>query len=263
MCWGPCSEPESTFPATVQTVSDWMLITCEEASLFLMGKTTTLQREIQMNQRLSAACGMLALLLVAAVGTGCGSPNKSPEVAKNAMGSLTVADRNVGASNAILGSIGFKRYGNKGPAWFERQRVPGWKSVQVYTSAIVTVDNTIEQGLKDAGVELGKLFSASGKAFSTSANKYKLTTLQVRDPSDLAEEIERLVQSDQKLAGLLAMESVRIVTSVSSIFDSELIAKHELTVDMKASAEKVAGDDGLSLRFNAGKTSNFNLKIGD
>lgn len=198
----------------------------------------------------------LSICLVAFATAGC---EFAPRIASDS--TFLPHMRGRGAGDAILGSVGFKGM-NQG-SWFERQRVPNWKSVEVHVAAVVTSNNSVDRKLGELGVTAGTIAEAKLRAGWATTDQYKLTTVQIKDLSALADEIESLIVTDGRLRLLLAQDGIRLVTAVTTIFDSKLTSQAEISLGAKGIATKLANSENLSVSFDAGGSNRYEIKFGD
>lgn len=197
-------------------------------------------------------------VIAAALLAGCMS---IPAVLSSDAAELEPGQRSRGAPNAILGSVGEKR--REEGSWFERQRVPQWKSVAVHTASVVSINKATQVRLGELGVTADALTQAKIKAGWNETDEAKLTTLQIMDPSALAEEIETQVKTDPKLASILSLDNARIVTSVTTIVDHKLASELDASLDVKASVSKLTGADDVAVSLDIGGARKRQIKIGD
>lgn len=169
------------------------------------------------------------------------------------------AMRDGGAGDALLGSIGTKRNDGKG-SYFEGRYVPNIP-FEAHISSELTVDDSLDAGIRGLGFDVADFGSAKAKAGAISTSKYKIVTLRVQSPFSMAWDLNEVIKKDPKLKAALDGEGLRVVTSVSRIYDSSLANTIEASISGKTAITK--SDKLGNLDFDIGGKSAFTLKIGD
>lgn len=167
-----------------------------------------------------------------------------------------------GASDAMLGALGRKRRIGDGEAFFERVTIPAWNSLEVYNAGTVTVTQEQIARLKELGLSAETLGAINAKLGRQTTSNFKMVQFQIRDPQRLASEIDRVLNEDGRLAGVLSESGIRIITSIWVVFDQQATSNLEAAAGATATLTKVANEN-VELKVDTEFQNNYKVKIGD
>jgi len=165
---------------------------------------------------------------------------------------------------AILGAIGYKQQTQVGKEtrwFFERMAVPAWKNLDVYLPGTVMRSESEVRGLEKLGLSAVSRAWLETSGRHEKSDTYKLVTLQIRDPEEIAHELLELSKANPYVRSILRQPGVRIVREVDQVFDHETTEKLQLTTRAGATLAK-ARDTDVQLSFGAERKTTVTISNG-
>ena len=166
-----------------------------------------------------------------------------------------------GAADAILGSLGVKKY--EKTTGFERTRSPTWQSLGIHKATVLSLDNRLTAKLTEWGIDSSQLGQAKVSAGVQSGQEAQIAVLQVADLSALASEIQALAGKDNLLAKELASPDARVVTAVGVVVSQKTL--QSIVVAASAASRTPGGSataGSASGKLNGQISSTFGISPG-
>lgn len=181
---------------------------------------------------------LISLILLLALLSGCASLFDNSKA-----NSLLGGYRTLGASNALLGSYGYKT--SQDNSEFQRVGMPVWSDLPVRHVATLTVNAEEAVGSPELIASLQELGAVQSRSPWGRRGRFKVTFLQIQDLGVLSQAATaRTIENSQFAHQLLDPQS-RFVTTVGLVLDRKWTQAFEGTGDQRIESVMFNSEAGL------------------